>query len=129
MGYLIDQQPQLTKLISESEFLVDYDPTDCYLFFKNCVEDLHEILNVETQFFWLETRSFESLLETYFNLDKQVEWFNEVYYGFKELIEEYYDEIYDQSILIIQSGYSEGLIVLDGELWDSWSDEERDSFE
>lgn len=129
MEYLIDQQPQLHKLISENEFLVDYDPIDCYLFFKDAIEDLHDNLNTEKQFFWISTQSFEGSLETYFNLDRFEEWFNEVYYGFIDLIQDFYDEIYDQSILLIQSGYSEGIIVLDGELWDSWSDEERDSFE
>ena len=48
--------------------------------------------------------------------------------GFIELIQEFYEEIYGDSILLIQSGYSEGIIVIDGLFWDSWSNEERDSF-
>lgn len=129
MDLLIDQQPQLHSLIDETEFLVDYDPLDCYLMFKNALEDLNDQLKKENQFFWLETTSFEGVLETYFNESRHEEFFNEVYHSFIELIADFYQEIYGTPIILFQSGYSEGILVFDGEYFDSLSDEERDSLE
>jgi len=89
MVLFLDQYPQLTKWIDENEFLVDYDQEDMYCFFKEYLEGLREMHSKENHFFVESTNSFEDSIEQYFDVSKDIEWFNEIYYGALNLINDY----------------------------------------
>jgi hypothetical protein len=127
MVLFLDQYPQLIQMINENEFLVDYDQIEMYCFFKNYIEGIREIHSKENYAFVESTLSFEQSIEQYFEVDRELEWFNEIYYGALNLIQEFYDEIFDENTLLIQSGYSEGIIFITSEEFEKLEDYEKDS--
>lgn len=128
--YLLDQYPELLKLIESNESLTDYDTMDLVSFFSDGFEDFRSNFKANSDgcFFYLSTNTMELCVSFATNTPIETEWFQEVYYNMLELLADFYNELYDKSIHVIQSGYSEGVKVCTGVYWDSLDDSEKDCF-